>query len=133
MCDDKINIGGSSSDPFYRYTMPKLRTVNRNGKTEISNLADIARELERSESFIVSFLKSKLSTHIQQKKDKIILAGIYLSEKLQEEIKVLIDSYVLCPTCGNPETEYKKDSLKCRSCGSLNKIEISNALKRHLL
>ena len=46
--------------------------------------------------------------------------------ELQSILTKYIETYVLCPTCGNPETTIeinkKKSSLTCDACGNTNNL-----------
>lgn len=129
----QINIGGSSNDPFYRYTMPSVVVGNKNGKTEIVNLTVIARDLERPETFLRGAFKTMFNTAVTEKHGKTVLQGTFTQKQIQDCLSVIVDRYVLCGTCGNPETELAKSgTMSCRSCGSKTKVEIPLAWKKYL-
>jgi translation initiation factor 5 len=118
----KLNIDGSS-DPFYRYKMQKVDTVQEKGSTILVNIIPIAKDLNRPVEDLLKFLKGKLNTSITDKHDKIKIKGIVNAEKIQELIYEFINKFVLCKMCDNPETTMTNDKLKCGACG--NKTEIN--------
>jgi len=126
-----INIGGSSSDPFYRYRMPALSIVQKKGKTEIINLEQVAKELDRPVKMIVAWFKKRLSISASQKDGKVILSGSFDKEILQKELTRFIEATVLCSHCGNPETTVDiNGNMDCKSCGIESKIKVDCVILR---
>ena len=66
-----------------------------------------------------------------------ILNGKFTSERLSEVFDSLINKYVLCGTCGNPETEFKLKKnvifLECQSCGHQTKADNQHKFADFLL
>lgn len=118
----KININ-RSDDPFYRYKMQSIMTVYERGHTVLINIMNISHDLNRPMEDILRFLKSKLSTSIIDKNDKIKIKGIVEKDKLQELIFDYIKIYVLCKECNNPETIITNNKLRCGACGNKSKID----------
>lgn len=143
-----LNVDGSE-DPSYRYKMPRLvsKVEGRgNGvKTVLVNCTDLAASLNRSTGQVTKFFGCHLGamTKLATEKDdenseKCIVNGSHDNKDLQEALFDYIKKFVLCPNCGNPETEQllkggkksKKNAtvlLKCKACGSL--AEADNAHK----
>lgn len=134
-----MNISRSSElncDEFYRYQMPTPKVVNQgsgNGvETYINNLDDIAQSLKRPSIYIIKYIGNTLGTNMRKDKhtNKYIINGRYASTQIIECIQKFIDVYVLCTTCGLPETDLKikqrkeKVSKICNSCGSKEDIVI---------
>lgn len=109
-------------DPFSRYRRHKATIKQEgsgNGKTTIiTNLNQIAKDVERDEKSIGSFLAKKLGTRfkIDSKTKRTIINGHFTSDEIDSLIQNFIETKVLCKICGNPET----DSVQkvCRACGS---------------
>lgn len=128
-----LNIGGSLDDPFYRYQMPALEVMIKGGKTELNNLQQIATELERPVEFLCAYLRQELNCAISNKKNKIVASGVHGQKDLQALITNLVEKYVVCGACGNPETHLdKKGRMTCRCCGSIGTVELTGGLSKSL-
>jgi translation initiation factor 5 len=120
------NINGDT-DAFQRYKMPKMETRYNEGRkrTYITNLVKVCGSLNRDLDFVTLFIKKKLSTAVSWKKkqEELELGGIYKLVYLQEILQELINDYILCKKCDNPETKLrlkssgKSVSMKCAACG----------------
>ena len=127
-----INIDGSD-DQFYRYKMQLLLLRFNRGRrrTFIMNLDSISKSLDRSIDFIKKYFNKKLSTPVNwdKKKNELELAGIYTASDLQAILQLMINDYVLCRECGNPETQivYSRQNggkikMKCKACPPISEI-----------
>ncbi|KAF9364378.1 hypothetical protein BGX34_001692 [Mortierella sp. NVP85] len=127
-----LNIGGQSDDAFYRYKMPKLISKiegKGNGiKTVVPNMSDIARALNRPTTYPTKYFGCELGAQVKcdEKADRYIVNGAHDAEKLQQLLNGFIQKFVLCPSCGNPETDIIVDKsstiqMYCNACGRRNK------------
>jgi len=121
----------------YRYTMPPVCSQlisGRKPKTIIKNLPSIASSLNRENNEIMHYFKLKLNSKIAlDDSGRYIIYGTHSNATLQSEIYKLIDDFILCATCKNPETKYlqkkskknkKKEKLviHCDACGAHTKV-----------
>ncbi|KKK79309.1 hypothetical protein LCGC14_2834820 [marine sediment metagenome] len=121
----QLNIGGSASDPFYRYKMPKISTVvqrKSGGTTVVDNTQAICDSLSRDASVIAKFLSKELGRPVQLKNGSWSMHGEVKMQTIQECIFSYIKAYVLCGVCGNPETILHSKKLECKSCGNETKL-----------
>ncbi|KAI8356881.1 eukaryotic translation initiation factor 5 [Mortierella sp. GBAus27b] len=129
-----LNIGGQSDDAFYRYKMPKLISKiegKGNGiKTVIPNMSDIAKALNRPSTYPTKYFGCELGAQVKcdEKTDRYIVNGAHDAPKLQQLLNGFIQKFVLCPSCGNPETDIIVDKsstiqMQCNACGRRNKGE----------
>ena len=127
----KINIRGlkdNSDDPTYRYKMERIVLKLEGKKTIISNLSKVAHDLGREEKEILTYFGKSLgcSTNYDVKGNKAILSKATSLTELEPYLFNYIDTYVLCETCGNPETKLEKKKKKiskiCVACGAKSKI-----------
>eukprot|EP00899_Mesostigma_viride_P021201 jgi/Mesvir1/29082/Mv18388-RA.1 len=139
------NIGQSNSDDaFYRYKMPKLvaKIEGRgNGiKTNVVNMVDVAKALERPPSYTTKFFGCELGA--QSKFDEAtniaIVNGAHETSKLAELLEIFIKKFVQCYSCGNPETDInitKTDTifLKCKACGAVSDVDMRHRLTTFIL
>jgi len=116
-----INIGGLSSDVHYRYKMPAVKTSStRNNKTQITNLDKVAKDLERTPEFLLKNLALLFHTSHNIKKQE--LNGTYTTSQVQDGITTIINKFILCKECENPETYISSDhTIVCKACGHVEK------------
>ncbi|KAG0309928.1 hypothetical protein BGZ98_000016 [Dissophora globulifera] len=139
-----LNIGGQSDDAFYRYKMPKLISKiegKGNGiKTVIPNMSDIARALSRPSTYPTKYFGCELGAQVKcdEKTDRYIVNGAHDAPKLQQLLNGFIQKFVLCPSCGNPETDIIVDKsstiqMYCNACGRRNKGENIHKLATYIV
>lgn len=113
-----LNLDGSS-DPFYRYTMPPLKIrhlTTKGGQTLLVNLEELVKALGLNKPKpLLKFLGKELGCRINEK--TLCLPGQISQGLLQDKIFKFIQRYILCRSCGNPETT----SGVCKACGLLVK------------
>lgn len=139
-----VNIIRNNSDAFYRYKMPKLLSKiegKGNGiKTVIPNMEDIARSLSRPPSYPTKFFGCELGAQVQMddKTSRYIVNGAHEAARLAELLDSFIKKFVLCPDCGNPETDMSVDKkeniwLDCKACGSHRMVDMHHKLVTFIL
>ncbi|KAF8981738.1 hypothetical protein BGZ46_002356 [Entomortierella lignicola] len=139
-----LNIGGQSDDAFYRYKMPRLVSKiegKGNGiKTVIPNMSDIARALSRPSTYPTKYFGCELGAQVKcdEKTDRYIVNGAHDAAKLQQLLNGFIQKFVLCPSCGNPETDIIVDKtstiqMYCNACGRRNKGENVHKLATYIV
>lgn len=134
-----MNIGGDMSDTFYRYKMSHVVTIqegkNQNTKTIIKNFATICEELKRDPTDIEKFVSYRLNLRVKINKKELVVHGNHSTTSLQNIINDYIRDYVLCKSCGNPETSIYNDktinALTCSACGSVSKINDGSKLTKY--
>lgn len=103
--------------------MPRLCVKFEKKKTLLSNLTQVAKALDRPAIYILKYFSIEIGAQIveDKKDDRFFINGFHDAQKLQELLNFFIQTYVLCTTCENPETqllvENKKISQKCKACG----------------
>jgi translation initiation factor 5 len=130
-----INVRGlkENLDPSYRYKMPSVSINKQKTKMVMINLKEISASLSRHPIFILDFLKKKFSTGMKydEKENRVEFKSLDI-EQIQNAIFEFIEYFVLCPTCGNPETilSQKKNVIyiQCRACPHYDKVNISNKI-----
>jgi len=139
-----VNIPRSIVDQYYRYKMPELEAkVESRGngiKTVIVNIADIAKALARPAAYPVMYIAYSLGAlvDINESTNRYIVNGKHSEEDLSALLDGFIDKYVLCKSCGNPETilSVSKDGstlrLKCKACGGITKVDALDKLGKYI-
>lgn len=140
-----INMSSSEShDPFFRYKMPRVllkHEGNGNGvKTVLKNLRDISKSLNRDPYDMLQYIAAELSVCSLQKKEDMIVNGIFSVDTIQDIIKRFMISHVLCDICDNPETILSAQrngrredhiiSKTCLACGCKSVIKPHKINKR---
>uniref|UniRef100_A0A0G4I000 W2 domain-containing protein n=1 Tax=Chromera velia CCMP2878 TaxID=1169474 RepID=A0A0G4I000_9ALVE len=134
-----INIPSTKDDPNYRYKMPKLvaKIEGRgNGiKTNIVNMADIARSLKRPPSYTTKWFGCELGAQSNwfDKEEKAIVNGAHNQAELADILDKFIAKYVLCPNCELPEIDLVVSkggmiSCKCNACGHRGDLDSAHRL-----
>merc|ERR1712228_1021264 len=108
-------------------------------KTVIPNISDVALSLHRSSGEVNKFFGCELGaqTTYSAETDRAVVNGAHTNQTLQNHIKRYIDIFVLCPSCGLPETEYKiKNGVifhRCAACGAKESVDMSHKLCTYIL
>ncbi|XP_061385330.1 eukaryotic translation initiation factor 5-like [Danaus plexippus] len=132
-----------NDDPNYRYKMPKLvaKVEGRgNGiKTNIVNMAEIARALKRPPDYPTKFCGTELGA--QSKFDptegKAIVNGAHEQRDLQVLIDKFIEKFVLCGNCKLPEIDLivrkSRVQYRCNACGNKGDSDNTHKLAAFIL
>jgi len=120
-----VNVPRNREDAFYRYKMELIRVkVEGKGKmvkTSLENIDDIAQSLERPTDYIMKFFAFELSVQYSFKNNKHTLGSARSASELQKLLDIFIDKFIVCGSCGNPETVLRISKnqlvLSCKACG----------------
>ncbi|MEM4337091.1 MAG: translation initiation factor IF-2 subunit beta [Candidatus Woesearchaeota archaeon] len=112
----------SLSEETKRFEVPKVRGHVEGNKTIISNFIQIANILNRAKEHLLKFLLKELATPGEMKGELLVLGTKVSSERINEKIKKYVEEYILCKTCGKPDTKLEKEGdflyLICQACGA---------------
>lgn len=136
-----LNIGGEAHDAFYRYKMPRLVTKFEgagNGVfTVLTNLADVARALSRPTEHLFKYFGYELCASSRVKAGRWMVNGTHSQARVEQILQGFVDRYVLCASCGNPETSLAKVkarlSMTCRACGATSRVSVDHRLTTFIL
>jgi translation initiation factor 5 len=140
-----VNIAGTTpvDDPEYRYKMPlvygKIEGRGNGIKTVIPNITDVGLSLHRSPGEVNKFFGCELGaqTTYNADTDRAVVNGAHTDAVLQEMMKRYIQGFVLCPSCGLPETNYKikSDTIwhSCAACGAKEMVDMRHKLCTYIL
>lgn len=140
-----INISGTTpvDDPNYRYKMPmvigKIEGKGNGIKTVIVNISDLALSLHREPAEVNKFFGCEIGAQTKyiEKDDKAIVNGAHTTQLLQSCVHKYIESFVLCPNCKLPETDYKIKngciSHRCKACGHKEMVDMNHKLCTFIL
>ncbi|KAI1287656.1 Eukaryotic translation initiation factor 5 [Halotydeus destructor] len=140
-----VNVNRSMNDQFYRYKMPKIiAKVEGKGngiKTVIVNMVEVAKSLNRPPMYPTKYFGCVLGAQVNcdLKNERYIVNGSHDSNRLQDLLDGFITKYVLCASCGNPETVLgvlvKKQVIttSCKACGHSGTIPSTDKLTTYII
>lgn len=113
---------------FERFEIPKVKGHLEGNKTVIVNIQQVAQILRRPIDHLLKFLLKQLATPGEIKRSGLLILGSKISaSRINQKVKEYAVTYVLCPQCGKPDTEIKKESglnmLRCQACGAKQHIK----------
>jgi len=111
-----------------RFEIPKVRGHIEGNKTVISNFVQIAGILRRPVEHLLKFILRELATPGEVKRSGLLVLGSKVAaSRINEKIRQYAYTFVLCPDCGKPDTEIKKEGdfsfLKCTACGAKHPVK----------
>ena len=106
-----------------RFNIPTVKGSLQGNATIITNINQIADALDRPKTHIAKYLSKQLAAKGSIKKDQYLAFNTKLrSSQINEKLQEYAQRYVICPSCGKPETEInrKGDALvmQCNACGT---------------
>jgi len=108
-------------------------------KTAIPNISEVGFALHRTAGEVNKFFGCELGaqTTYSAETDRAIVNGAHTDDTLQKLIHRYIESFVLCPTCGLPETRYsiKNGTIwhKCAACGAKEMVDMNHKVTNYIL
>lgn len=111
-----------------RFEIPKVIGHVQGNKTVLTNINQIVSALGRELQHFLKFLLKELATPGKMDGPRLVLGRKLNSKLINEKIKKYADLYVLCKTCGKPDTKFIKkegvDYLKCMACGAQQAVKL---------
>lgn len=117
----KVPTPASSGE---RFEPPKVVIHHVGNQTIVRNFKEIADALRRDEEMLQKYFMRELATAGSLDKNSGILTlnNKISATTLNQILERFIASYVICPTCGRPDTKIIKKGrvwiLKCEACGA---------------
>ncbi|MEM3154672.1 MAG: translation initiation factor IF-2 subunit beta [Candidatus Woesearchaeota archaeon] len=111
-----------------RFEIPKVRGHLEGNKTVITNFLQIASVLRRPADHLLKYVLKELATPGEiYRSGSLVLGAKIAASRINDKIKQYAHEFVLCPDCGKPDTEIKKEGdfsfLKCSACGSKHPVK----------
>lgn len=106
-----------------RFEIPKVRGHLEGQKTIVSNLGQIADLLHRPIEHLVKYLLRELAASGEYtKRGRFVLKAKIPASRINAKVRQYAHDFVLCTTCGKPDTEMRKDGVfmfvRCQACGA---------------
>ena len=109
-----------------RFEIPKVKGHIEGNKTIITNFNQIVSILRREPDHLLKFLLRELATPGGMEDSRLVLGRKISSGQINDKIEAYAKIFVLCKSCGKPDTHiYKEDNkqiMKCTACGERNTI-----------
>ena len=109
-----------------RFEIPKAKGHVEGNKTIITNFNQIASALRRKPEHLLKFLLRELATPGSMEESRLVLGRKISSSQINEKVEAYAKSFVLCKSCGKPDTHlYKegtKQMMKCTACGERSAV-----------
>lgn len=105
-----------------RFEVPQVKGHVQGQKTIINNLHQIAALLNRKPQHLLKFLQKELATPGEFIRQSAVFGSKLPASRINEKITKYVEEYVLCSSCGKPETKLSKDGgviiMTCQACGA---------------
>ncbi|RLJ03080.1 MAG: translation initiation factor IF-2 subunit beta [Candidatus Aenigmatarchaeota archaeon] len=105
-----------------RFEVPEPDVTFQGNRTILVNFGDIAKALRRSESHFMKFLLRELAVPGNRDGKRAIFLGRFNKNYIKSKVEKYMESYVLCPVCGKPDTNLVEEEgivkIKCEACGT---------------
>ena len=122
---EKIPEGFHTSE---RWNIPTARIEYEGKNTIILNFKEIVDYIKRNEKLFIKYILQEVGTAGQTRGNKAVLKGKQKLNTLNRLIKAYCDYYVICETCGKPETIIQKEGrshlMVCHACGTRHPVKL---------
>jgi translation initiation factor 2 subunit 2 len=121
--EDKPDIAGDDE----RFEVPEPNVRPEGHVTVYENFQDTIDRLGRDENHVLKFLQNELGTsaHLDER-GRARLKGEFNQRRVQAVLDEYVDTYVICPECGLPDTKLTTDQgvelLECEACGARSPV-----------
>ncbi len=110
-----------------RFEIPKVRGHLQGSRTVISNFLQIASTLRREPEHLLKYLLRELATPGSPNRDSLVLGSKVPASRINDKIKQYAHEFVLCPSCGKPDTDLLREGeftfLRCSVCGTKTTVK----------
>ncbi len=109
-----------------RFQVPNVETMIQGNRTFWHNFQPIIDILNRPGKEIVKYVAGQLANAGIIESSNAILNGKFSPEEVNMVLCEYIRQYIICPVCGRPDTNERKESgayyLVCSACGARTAI-----------
>lgn len=105
-----------------RFEVMKVKGMVQGNKTILTNLIQIADQLQRPIEHLLKYLTRELAARAEIKQGYVIFNTKVPSQKVNEKIDTYVEVIVMCKECGRPDTKMVKSGpawmINCQACGA---------------
>jgi len=121
--EDKPDIAGEEA----RFDVPEPEVRPEGHVTVYENFQSTIDRLGREEDHVLKFFQDDLGTSAQiDERGRARLKGAFNQRRIQQVLDEYVETYVLCPECGLPDTnlstEHGTERLTCEACGARSPV-----------
>ncbi len=110
------------ADDDTRFEIPKVNSEIEGNRTFINGFKALANAINRKEQHLLKFFSNELGTSANIEGNRAILQGKHPRALIQKAFERYIQLYVLCATCGKPDTKLELHDrimmMRCEACGA---------------
>lgn len=110
-----------------RFEIPKVTGHGEGNKTIITNFYQVASAFRREPERLLKYLQRELATPAVGDGQRLILGRKISSEAINKKIEQFAKDFVICNTCGKPDTNLVKEDrflfMKCTACGAKQAVK----------
>lgn len=111
-----------------RFEIPKVRGHLEGNKTIVSNFTQIAQTLRRPVDHFLKYILRELATPGEVTRSGLLVLGAKIpASRVNEKVRQYAEEFVLCPECGKPDTELKREGeftfMRCSACGAKTAVK----------
>ena len=105
-----------------RFEIIKVKGLVQGNKTILSNLGQIADQLQRPIEHLLKYLNKELAARGEMKDTYTVFNTKLPATRVNEKIASYVEQYVMCKECGRPDTRMAKQGpawmILCQACGA---------------
>ena len=109
-----------------RFQVPAVQLMVQGNRSLWQNFQEIITIMNRPGKEVLKFVSGQLATAGTIEGSNAIFNGKFAAETVDDVLARYIDSYVICPVCGRPDTNMLKEKsayyLHCSACGARTSI-----------
>jgi len=109
-----------------RFQVPEVQLMLQGNRSIWQNFQEIINIVNRPGKEVLKFVSGQLGTAGNIEGSNALFNGKFTAEQVDEVLNRYIDSYVICPVCTRPDTEYRKEGhayyMVCSACGARTSI-----------
>ncbi len=123
---EKVPAPASSGE---RFEVPKAQVIHVGSQTIIRNFKEITDRINRDPQLVTRYLLKELATagSYDPSSGTLKINIRVTANSLNTLLERFVKTYVICPTCGRPDTKLTKQGkvfiLKCYACGAEQPIK----------
>ena len=118
---ERLPVRGSKAS---RFELPRLVIERVGTKTMIRNFKQLADVMRRDPRILMRYLLKELGTsgNYDEESGILVINAKVSAATLNNLIQRFVKTYVICPTCGAPDTRLERRGktwvLVCEACGA---------------
>jgi translation initiation factor 2 subunit 2 len=105
-----------------RFEVMKVKGIVQGNKTILSNMTQIADQLQRPVEHLLKYLNKELAARGEMKDSYTVFNTKLPAQRINEKIDVYVEQYVICKECGRPDSKMAKSGpawlITCQACGA---------------